>query len=175
MFPRRIESKPIAPPLKRQNTTRIDIPQIDYEAPSFPDLSPVDLWPRDRESVEAWVRTMNQDRTARLQIWSATKPYDNLTPNGPLPDPMYLRHIVKNTLVAFIVVSRKQNGDMAVEAINAFGPLERVCDLCDSSVVINIHSRNYLTTSPTMLSSPTSLNSWPDCFNPNLTYRYQLS
>lgn len=75
------------------------------------------------------MRAVNQDRTARLQVWSVTKPYDNLTPTGPLPDSMYLRYIIKNTLVAFVVVSRKQNGDIAVEAINTFGPLERVCDL----------------------------------------------
>lgn len=125
---RRDEPKPTAPPPKRQNTARFDIPQVDYESPSFPDLLPVEPLPRDRESVEAWVHAVNQDRTARLQIWSVTKPYDNLTPTGPLPDPMYLRYIIKSTLVAFIVVSRKQNGDMAVEAINTFGPLERVCD-----------------------------------------------
>ena len=126
VLPRRVEPKPIAPPPKRQNTARFDIPQVDYEFPSFPDLPLVEPWPRDRESVEAWVRAVNQG-TARLQIWSATKPYDNSTPTGPLPDPMYLRYIVKNTLVAFVVVSRRQNGDMAVEAINTFGPLERVC------------------------------------------------
>jgi hypothetical protein len=126
--PRRVEPKPIAPPPKRQNTARIDIPQIDYKSPSFPDLAPIEPWPRDRKSVEAWVRAVNQDRTARLQIWSATKPYDALAPTGPLPDPIYLRYIIKNTLVAFLVVSQKQNGDMAVEAINTFGPLERVCD-----------------------------------------------
>ena len=74
------------------------------------------------------MRAVNQDRSARLQIWSVTKPHNNLTPRGPLPDPMYLRYIIKNTLVAFIVVSRKQNGDLSVEAINTFGPLERVCD-----------------------------------------------
>lgn len=128
VFPRRVEPKPPAPPPKRQNTARFDIPQVNYESPSFPDLPLVEPWPRDRGSVEAWLRVVNEDHTARLQIWSATKPYDDLTPTGPLLDPLYLRYIIKNTLVAFIVVSRKQNGDMAVEAINTFGPLERVCD-----------------------------------------------
>jgi hypothetical protein len=128
MLSRRVEPKPITPPPKRQNIARFDIPQVDYESPSFPDLSPVEPLLRDRESVEAWVRAVNQDRTARLQIWSVTKPYGNLTPTGSLPDPMNLRYIIKNTLIAFVVVSRKQSGDMAVEAINTFGPLERVCD-----------------------------------------------